>query len=144
MWLGFRPPPIEPEPRPQGVERGPDSEDISWALLRSWLSPSQLADFEAKGWFYVKGEATGTKYRLRKGKNYNVFPLDDNGKQTRGVYCFRPSLDPGGYTFLSVNELPLGDQLLAQKIWLETDEAATLETANKVHQAYNTLGVDDD
>jgi hypothetical protein len=48
----------------------------------------------------------------------NIEEIDDNGSRV-AVWCFGPT----GY-------LPLGDNMLAQKIALETDEQAALAVAN--------------
>ncbi|MGY4295352.1 hypothetical protein ACVWXN_003447 [Bradyrhizobium sp. i1.4.4] len=88
-------------------------------LLREWLSPDQLAQYEGLGSFEVRGEATGTRYRLVQRRSYNVIELDGTGR-ARDVLCFLPT---GG--------LVMGDQLLAQKVALETDERAALKVANR-------------
>jgi hypothetical protein len=67
----------------------------------------------------VRGEATGTRYRLIQMRSYNVIELDGTGRE-RDVLCFVPA---GG--------LVMGDQLLAQKVALETDERAALKVANR-------------
>jgi hypothetical protein len=79
-------------------------------LLRTWLSPSQLEQFNAKGHFDVIGCDTGTRYRIYFGTSLNVHELDDAGRLKMG-WCFLPE---GG--------LVPGDVMLAQKIGLETSE----------------------
>jgi hypothetical protein len=96
-----------------------DSEARSLKLLREWLSPAQLAQFDADGHFDVIGCDTGQKYRIHYGSSMNVEELDKFG-QPRICYCF-------------VTDAPLapGDVVLAQKIALETGEYAALAIANK-------------
>ncbi len=96
-----------------------DSEARSLKLLREWLSPDQLAQFDADGHFDVIGCDTGQKYRIHYGSSMNVEELDKFG-QPRICYCF-------------VTDAPLapGDVVLAQKIALETGEYAALAVANK-------------
>ena len=88
-------------------------------LLREWLSPEQRAQYLANQHFDVRGEATGKRYRLVREASFNVIELDDAGRE-RARLCFLPA---GG--------LVMGDQLLAQKVALETDERAALRVANR-------------
>jgi hypothetical protein len=99
-WLSIDPPSAAAEARAE-------------ALLRAWLSPDQLRQYERTGRFEVVGGATGTRYTLAKGRTYNVSSAKDE-------LCFGP-----------VGPLPIGDVLLAQKIALETDERAALRVANR-------------
>jgi len=96
-----------------------DSEARGLKLLREWLSPAQLAQFDVDGYFDVIGCDTGKKYRIHYGSSMNVEELDKFG-QPRICYCF-------------VTDAPLapGDVVLAQKIALETGEYAALAVANK-------------
>lgn len=89
-------------------------------LLRAWLSPEQLAQYDSHKHFEVIGSATGTRYRIRHGRQMNIDQLDAQGNKVCG-WCFLPE---GG--------LVAGDCMLAQKIALETDEASALETANQI------------
>src|SRR6516164_8816170 len=88
-------------------------------LLRTWLSPSQFEQFDAKGYFDVIGSATGSKYRIQYGTSMNVYELDDTGRLKVG-WCFVPQ---GG--------LVAGDVMLAQKIALETFESRALSIAKR-------------
>jgi hypothetical protein len=96
-----------------------DSDARGLKLLREWLSPDQLAQFDADGYFDVIGCDTGKRYRIHYGSSMNVEEINDLG-QPRICYCF-------------VTDLPLvpGDIVLAQKIALETGERAALAVANK-------------
>jgi len=86
-------------------------------LLREWLSPEQLAQFDFAGYFDVIGCDTGKRYRIRYGKSANVQEVD--GADRLGVgWCFGPV------------GLVEGDVMLAQKIALETEEMQTLSIAN--------------
>jgi hypothetical protein len=87
-------------------------------LLREWLSPEQLAQYDAHNYFEVKGCHTGKRYRIRHGIGTNVYELDDAG-QPRTGWCFVPK-----------DHLVAGDIMLAQKIALETDERGALAVAN--------------
>lgn len=88
-------------------------------LLKEWLSPKQLADFEANRRFCVTGCHTGTRYQIRHGVQQNVFELDAGGNVVCG-WCFAPA-----------GSLVPGDVMLAQKVALETNERAVLAVANK-------------
>ena len=88
-------------------------------LLRSWLSPAQLAQFDAKGNFDVVGGESGKKYRIKFGICANVLELSEDGTPKVG-WCVVPDCC-----------LVAGDVMLAQKIALETFEGAALAKANK-------------
>jgi hypothetical protein len=87
-------------------------------LLREWLSPDQLAQYDAHNYFDVTGCHTGKRYRIRRGMGTNVYELDDAGRPRAG-WCFVPK-----------DHLVAGDVMLAQKIALETDERGALVVAN--------------
>jgi len=87
--------------------------------LREWLSPEQLARFDAKRYFDVIGSDSGKRYRIRYGSATNVYEIDGDGRSTVG-WCFVPT----GY-------LVAGDVMLAQKIGLETHELRALAVANR-------------
>lgn len=89
-------------------------------LLRSWLSPSQLAQFDASGYFDVVGSESGKTYRIKCGISANILELteDDSPKVT---WCVVPDGLPAP-----------GDVMLAQKIALETCEGIALSKANKL------------
>jgi hypothetical protein len=88
-------------------------------LLKEWLSPEQLALFESKGYFEVKGSHSGKRYRIRCAPQFNIDQLDAKGALA-AVWCFGPAWN-----------LPVGDIMLAQKIALETDEQGALAFANR-------------
>jgi hypothetical protein len=92
------------------------AERKSLALLREWLSPEQLSQYEKDKAFEIIGSKTGKRYRIKQGNQQNVFEVDEKGQLVRGL-CFVP-----------LGFLACGDVMLAQKIALETDE----ETAMKV------------
>jgi hypothetical protein len=87
-------------------------------LLREWLSPGQLAQYDAHNYFEVTGCHTGKRYRIRHGMGMNVYELDNGGRPRTG-WCFVPK-----------DHLVTGDVMLAQKIALETDERGALAVAN--------------
>lgn len=87
-------------------------------LLKEWLSPEQLAQFERDRAFDVTGSVSGKRYRIKLGRQQNVFELDAEGREICG-WCFAPE-----------GELVPGDVMLAQKVALETDERGALKVAN--------------
>jgi hypothetical protein len=95
----------------------PGSEGRSVKLLREWLSPDQLAQFDKYGYFEVRGCQSGKRYRIRYGTATNIHELDQYGHPKVG-WCFVPS-----------GPLVAGDVMLAQKIALETDEFSALAVA---------------
>lgn len=104
----------------------PGAHSKSIALLKGWLSPDQLAQFDKDGFFEVTGSKSGKRYRIRQGRAQNVFRLEDD-REMHGL-CFVP--DP-------LRTRAVGDVMLAQKIALETDEAGALKVAQMfpVYQA---------
>jgi hypothetical protein len=95
------------------------SEARGLTLLREWLPPEQLAQFDADGYFNVIGCQTGKRYRISHGATTNVHELDDTGRPIMG-WCFVPA-----------GQLVPGDVMLAQKIALETHEYTALAVANR-------------
>lgn len=98
-------------------QNGPEAR--SRRLLRDWLSPEQRAQFDANNYFEVTGSHTGRRYRVQYGTLSNVVEFDVTGKPAIG-WCFVPD-----------RALAAGDVMLAQKIALETDEAAVLALAHR-------------
>jgi hypothetical protein len=95
----------------------PEAEERGLSLLRSWLTPDQLAQYDRENAFEVTGSATGKRYRIEHGRQQNVIELDAEGRDVRGL-CFTP-----------IGNLVPGDCMLAQKIALEADEPAALKVA---------------
>jgi hypothetical protein len=89
-------------------------------LLRQWLSPKQLAQFDALSFFEVVGCHTARRYRVYYSASQNVEKLDELERSVERL-CFIPEGD-----------LAPGDVMLAQKIALETDELAALAVANRL------------
>jgi hypothetical protein len=97
--------------------------DRSIALLKEWLTPAQLKQFEQYNYFDVTGNHTKTRYRIRGGNGpYNVAELR-KGEPVMCL-CFVPTFGFGG-------SAALGDTLLAQKIMLENDELEAMQIANR-------------
>jgi hypothetical protein len=86
-------------------------------LLKDWLSPAQLREYEKNGYFEVIGSDSGTTYRIHLGQQANVEQLDNFG-QPVCAWCFIP-----------VGDLVAGDVMLAQKIALETNEREAIGVA---------------
>jgi hypothetical protein len=95
------------------------AEKRAMALLRSWLTPEQENQWDARGAFEVIGSDTGTRYRITYRAVMNVHQLDRDGYPI-AQWCFVPEGD-----------LAMGDVLLAQKIALETMETKALAIANR-------------
>ena len=88
-------------------------------LLKEWLSPEQLAQYESCRYFDVVGRQTGKRYRIWYGSGMNICEIDSRGKLAAGL-CFVP-----------IEPLVAGDVMLAQKIALETDEWSALAVARR-------------
>jgi hypothetical protein len=100
-------------PRPRTL-----AEKRSVALLRSWLTPEQEKQWQARGAFDVIGCDTGRRYRITYRGVMNVHELGPDGQSVK-QWCFTPE-----------GRLAIGDVLLAQKIALETMETKALGVAN--------------
>jgi hypothetical protein len=85
-------------------------------FLRNNLTPAQRDQFDSKGCFDVIGGATGVRYRIWYGYQFNVELLDAGDAAT--WICFKPSGD-----------VPIGDIVLAQKLALEHFETDALRVA---------------
>jgi hypothetical protein len=100
-----------------------DVERRGLTLLREWLSPGQLAQYHAKGYFDVTGCDSGKRYRIHYGNSMNVPEIDNDGWARVG-WCFMPNTC-----------LVAGDVMLAQKIALETNELGVLAVAKQFSPA---------
>ena len=84
-------------------------------LLERALTPEQRRDLFARRCFYVKGKRF--TYRIREGHAANVDALDSTGR-VLSRFCAHP-----------VGRLPVYDVMLAQKLWIETDENMFVKNA---------------
>jgi hypothetical protein len=84
-------------------------------LLEKALTLEQRRDLLARGYFQVKGKRF--TYRIREGHAGNVDALDSRGRVI-GRFCAHP-----------LGRVPVYDMMLAQKLWIETDENMFLKKA---------------
>jgi hypothetical protein len=89
-------------------------------LLKDNLTKEQLACYEKNQYFEVIGGKSGTRYRIKHGRQMNIEVLDKTGNKTHGL-CFLP-----------VGGLVEGDCMLAQKNALELFEEEALKVANVI------------
>jgi hypothetical protein len=82
------------------------------ALLWAWLSPDQRQQYRARRWFEVT-TASGRRYRILRGA---VVRLDPRGS---------------GYCIEATSPVPVADEMLANKLLLETNERRFLATAHR-------------
>jgi hypothetical protein len=82
------------------------------ALLWVWLSPAQRKQYRARRWFEVT-TTSGRRYRILPG---GVVRLDPRGS----AYCIE-----------ATSPVPVADEMLANKLLLETDERQFLATAHR-------------
>lgn len=90
-------------------------------LLIKHLTPEQRETFQKNKWFIVEGGRTGRRYRIRDKGNMvaNIDVLEGNSIAHRLCgHC-------------AAHEIPLADNLLAQKLMIEADEEAFLRIANR-------------
>jgi len=89
-------------------------------LLLEHLTPQQRETYVNNGWFVVEGGRTKTKYRIRGGTVVaNIDVLDRKDRSTHRLCGHAQS------------HIPMGDQLLSQKIMLELAEDDFLRLANR-------------
>jgi hypothetical protein len=81
------------------------------ALLWAWLSPAQRKQYRARRWFEVT-TASGRRYRVLRGAVVRL---------PRG----------SGYCIEATFPVPVADEMLANKLLLETDERRFLATAHR-------------
>lgn len=89
-------------------------------ILAENLTREQREDLEKKGCFYLETvgrDGNRRKYRIDRGTHGNVKLMAPDGR-ILGRYCAQP------------NGVPTEDAMLAQKLWLETNEEAFLKVAN--------------
>jgi hypothetical protein len=103
-----------------------ESEARGLELLKAWLSPDQLAQYNATRHFDVTGCHSGRRYRIRHGVGMNIHELDSSGRPLAG-WCFVPK-----------DNLVAGDVMLAQKIALETNEQTALAVAKSFPPRWRT------
>jgi hypothetical protein len=101
------------------LESNNTAEARGLTLLKEWLSPEQLAQYHANGYFDVVGCVSGKRYRIHYGTSMNVHEIDNDGS-VRAGWCFVPNIC-----------LVAGDVMLAQKIALETNELGALAVAKE-------------
>ena len=82
------------------------------ALLWAWLSPAQRRQYRRRGWFEVT-TASGRRYRILRG---GVVRLDPRGS---------------GFCIEATAPVPVADEMLANKLLLETNERRFLATAHR-------------
>jgi hypothetical protein len=89
-------------------------------LLEDHLTEEQVAHLRARDCFYLETlgqDGKKNRYRIDRGTHGNVKRVDEKGSILESL-C----IQPGG--------VPTEDAMLAQKLWLETDEAAFRRVAN--------------
>lgn len=88
-------------------------------LLLMHLDIRQTLDFEKYGYFFVLG-SEGNLYQIRTGRSHNVRLMDPLLMKPIYTLCAHPTL-----------AVPDCDTMLAQKLWIEHDEPAFIQIANR-------------
>jgi len=97
----------------------------AFQLLTSHLKPLQLMSLKKRGHFTVQGSYTGCTWRILVGiesRSHNVMYEDTYGRFAQFSLC----------AWYNNFQIPFCDQVLAQKMLLETDEIEFMAIA---HQA---------
>ena len=90
-------------------------------LLLEHLTPAQRETFHKNSWFIVEGRSS-RRYRINaRGSLAGNVDVLDGAMKTIHRLC----------AHCDIHTIPLGDQLLAQKLMLEFDEDAFLRIANR-------------
>ena len=82
------------------------------ALLWAWLSPAQRSQYRARRWFEVT-TTSARRYRILRGAVVRLHPRGS-------AYCIE-----------ATSPVPVADEMLANKLLLETDERRFLATAHR-------------
>lgn len=93
-----------------------EAEARALKLLLSHLTPAQLDEFNKSSYFTVIGSDTKSVFRIFNFRSGNIKKM--RGEATVGSYCVVTGYD-----------IPVHDQLLAQKIGIETREMETMKIA---------------
>jgi hypothetical protein len=88
-------------------------------LLGGFLTDAQRRQWREHGHFEVVAPS-GTRYRVKRGSHRNVFELDAQGRERIG-HCI----------YVAGEQVPEADTCLAQKLYLEHDEATFRRVANQ-------------
>lgn len=87
-------------------------------LLRESLDAAQITMLERSDYFEVVAPETLRRYRIARGWVGNVKEIDEAGHAVASL-CVHPAID-----------VPHADNMLAQKLFIETSEAEFRRTAN--------------
>lgn len=99
--------------------RLPENEKAK-ALLLAHCTDDQIEQYKRNNWFIVIGGETGTQYRVRRESQINIDVM--NGDKVEYKLC---TVNDPDY------EVPIEDQLLAQKTMIELNELEFLEIAKR-------------
>ena len=111
-----------------GLLLAPEYEHKAERLLIRNLTPEQNEQYKKDKCFSVTGSETGAIYLITQGRTMNVWRLDEKGQCIEQL-CFHP-----------VEYLPMGDDMLAQKLMLEACEKEVLSMANKYRPIRKNTG----
>jgi hypothetical protein len=125
------------EERRQRAELGRHSEAAmarSRELLLEHLTPAQRESFERNKWFVIEGGKSRQRYRIRAAAHM-VANIDVLDVPTGFMLSEEAAIDSAKVrhrlcAHCRLDEVPLFDQLLAQKLMLEFDEERFLSLAN--------------
>lgn len=106
----------------KALKESQEAAERAAALLDQHLSPEQRAMLKKSGEFEVESQS-GKIYLIRKGRQQNVYSLDEHRKKTM-QYCIHPD-----------DNCPDQDTMLAQMLWLKWNEPEFLRIANKSRMA---------
>lgn len=106
--------------REQEMARRQAAQDRSRELLLSNLTSEQIRTFEKNKWFVVEG-----------GRSKQVYRIRDKGSAVANIEVMRGDSVSHRLCGHCSHDIPLYDQLLAQKLCLQFDEDNFLKIANR-------------
>jgi hypothetical protein len=118
--------------REESRARAEKAQERALATLRSVVTAEQWEQWEQHNAIDVVG-SKGTRYRIREGREGNVYQLDDQGELVFS-WCAAPDGEVRDKDGEVAGYLPTPDIVLGQLLALITDEPGFLRTANLYHR----------
>lgn len=100
-----------------GRQRAEAAQQKAEQLLREHLTPEQERAWQENRAIFVTGQS-GKRYQIKEGHTHNVFEVDEAGRPVR-EFCVHVGF-----------HVPKADNVLAQKLALQFNEAELLRRAN--------------
>jgi hypothetical protein len=116
------------ERRREAEARKKEAEERARELLLSVLDDENKERYEKSSHIIVKGRS-GKSYKIKCGRVHNIYELDQHGREVM-QYCVHV-----------INPVPNHDNVLAQKLLIETDEDHFQRLANKTPVRHASIAI---